>query len=344
MQTTMNKWRYSLAAGATALCLAALSTPAAAGYTLTKINPCSTGTSIDCEFNTNRYHWVYAPSSPDNRLAVLFPGTSGYPNGYQKISQELANAGMHVIVLNYKNGTATHGLCDGERLSDPNCFRKYRSEVVFGANVADPDGNAYSSSNVTVNQWNSVMNRTLKLVNYLKNNYASQGWGQFQSTSWNSTYIAYNPTWSTVTMGGHSQGGGVALYLGKFYALDGVAMLSAPQDGWDESGIIYSPNWITEGGFDTILGEIIGFDHETEENNMTAIQTTNWLSLGLPGPIVDTDVTSPPYGSNRLQTSAPFSTGTGCLIARYHSSTATDNCTPGSPPTHKPVWLYMFGN
>lgn len=341
MHTIMKKCRYGVAMGVVALCFTALSPPAAAGYTLTKINPCSTGSGIDCESFANRRHWVYAPDTADNRLAVFFPGTLGSANNLEKVAQELVNVGMHVIVMSYKNGTGTHGLCDGERLSDPNCFRKYRSEVVFGVNVADPDGNAYASNKVDVSKQNSAMNRLLQLVNYLKNNYASQGWAQFQSAVWNSTYSQYNPTWSTLTTGGHSQGGGVALYFGKFYALDGVAMLSSPQDGWNESGTIYSPNWINEGGFDVTLSSVFGFDHETEEFNMTAIQTNNWTDLGLPGSIVDTDVNSPPYNSSRLQTSAvPACTS----FTKYHGSTATDDCTPGSPPTHKPVWLYMFGN
>lgn len=325
--------------------LAVINAPTAKASTwvLTKIDPCSTGLGIDCESNSNNRHWVYAPTPASNKLAVFFSGTFGNPAGTTKVSEALAVAGYHVINLRYKNGTAANGLCDGLRLSDPDCFRKYRNEVVFGAGVANPDGFAYDSDKVDVNKANSGANRLLQVVDYLHDNYSSQGWGQFQSTTWNATYSQWNPTWSTLTTGGHSQGGGVALYLGKFYALDGTAMFSSPQDGWNEGGTNYVPNWISEGGFDVPLADVYGFDHETEESNMTAQQTANWASLGLQGPITDTDVNSPPYGgSNQLQTSA----APACPLSptKYHGSTATDNCTPGAPPTHQPVWLHAYGS
>lgn len=338
-------WRSGIAALAVAGagCGGDSSSPGAAAYVLSKVNPCDTGSGIACEVTSGRYHWAYAPRDPDNRLAVFLPGTGGSPEGYEKLAQALAGAGLHVIVLTYRNDTAAFGLCDGERLSDPDCFRKFRHEVTFGAGVADPAGTARASDKVAVTRDDSAMNRLLHAVNWLAVNRVGEGWSQFQDpAAWNATYSQYNLVWPSTSVGGHSQGSGVALYLGKFFALDGVAVISGPQDGWSEGGAFYSPNWIAEGGFQTLLGDIKAFNHATEEAGLTAMQAANWTSLGLPGALVDSDAESPPYGgSSRLQTSlAPA----GCAPAPFHSSTATDACTPGNPPAHRPVWLYQFGN
>ena len=56
---------------------------------------------------------------------------------------------------------------------------------------------------------------------------------------------------------GHSQGAGVALYLGKFFPLAKVGMLSGSYDAYDLGGGNYSvAPWITEGGLDVPNADI----------------------------------------------------------------------------------------
>lgn len=309
-----------------------------AAWTLYQIEPSTTDANIDYESNSNNYHYVFIPSSPaQNRLAVFFPGTNAGGNAYDdKWGATMADYGYHVIILRYKNDTQTSGLCN--RDNDPDCFRKYRHEVTYGEGVTAPDNSSYDSPHVSVDQANSAMNRLLKLVDYLANTspYSSQGWDQFQDTgSYNSTYGAYNLVWDDVAAAGHSQGSGVALYLGKALSLGTIAMMSGPQD--TKSGV--TANWISEGGFTTSVNSIFGFTHTKE--SMYNDQVQAWDDLGLPGALTSVDGANPPYGnSHRLTTTAkPLS---GCpIFGYYHNATVVDNCTPGNPPTFIPVWRHM---
>ena len=56
----------------------------------------------------------------------------------------------------------------------------FRSETTFGGGVTDPDGGSYDHALVSISQANSVMNRLLKLVDYLNVIAPTAGWGDFQ--------------------------------------------------------------------------------------------------------------------------------------------------------------------
>ena len=67
--------------------------------------------------------------------------------------------------------------------TDPDCFRVFRSEVVFRARVNDPDGQIPTTIATAVNQSNSVVNRLTKLLDHLNAVAPAAGWGQFQVRS-----------------------------------------------------------------------------------------------------------------------------------------------------------------
>jgi hypothetical protein len=320
----------------------ALWAPPASAWTRTVIDPCTADPQTSCEL-ANQRHEVYAPTPPARgELVVHFHGTFGRPSNHRKISEFLASQGFHVMTVKYDADTTAASACpNAVELTDPNCFRRFRGESVFGQNVADPDGQAYNHSAIFVSKANSVMNRVLKLSSYLSNNYASDGWGQFQvrdasgdCTSLNPTYNTCDLRWNLAGIGGHSQGSGVALYLSKFYGLRQVSMMSGPQDTWSSS----AANWIGEGGFATSANLMWGFGH-TDDSEFAG-QTLAWDVLGIPGTPTDQGIGSPWGGSQRLTTSLE----PACVSATAeHGSTVTDSCTPGDPPTYQPVWLASYG-
>ena len=234
----------------------ALGLTASPAHAFTKylINPCTPDAATTCD-NSNK-HQVYTPTVPArNQLAVFLGGTKSKPNDYDTLSETLANHGYHVINLRHVNGTSIENSCDSSYPGDQECHRRFRAESAWGENVADPNGFAYNSTELSINLSDSITNRLLKLVNYLSTTspYSTQGWSQFRNTSsFNTTYNTYNPVWSLTAMGGHSQGSGASLYAAKFYDLLRVAMLAGPQDSWDVQGQIFIAPWVTEGGFVTV--------------------------------------------------------------------------------------------
>jgi hypothetical protein len=241
-----------------------------------------------------------------------------------------------VINTRFLNDVDVAGLCPNTtRLSDPECHRKFRAENMWGENVSDPHAHASDSPAIAVSQADSIANRLLKLVNHLATTspYQAEGWGRFQdTTSFRDTYGTYDLVWPLVAIGGHSQGAGIALYAGKFYALLGISMFAGPQDSWKDSRV-YVANWIAEGGFVTSMADIFGFGNDRDV--LFSRQKAAWAALGLPGTMTSIGVGYPYGHSRRLKTTSPS-------VLCAHSAVAEDTCTPGNPPTYATVWKYMY--
>jgi pimeloyl-ACP methyl ester carboxylesterase len=289
---------------------------------------------------------AYAPVGPARgRLAVVLHGTGSSPQAYTELAGALRGSGFHVIVLRYSAALGTQGACpDANAATDPDCFRVFRSETVFGANVADPTGHAYDQPLAAISQSNSVMNRLLKYVEYLRTVTPSAGWDQFQQRSGttctqpNTTYGACNLKWDKVVGVGHSQGAGVALYLAKFFPLDRVAMLSGSFDAFDlgDGSFTVAP-WITEGGLAVPASRIGTLTHYSDYGlgRIRAVED----ALGVPGPEVSASSPPPFDGSRRLMTNVastcPWDSAPG------HNSTAVDLCVPDY--AYSSAWTYLAG-
>src|SRR5690606_30886884 len=95
----------------------------------------------------------------------------------------------------------------------------------------DPDGYAADHPAVNVTPANSVVNRLIKLVGHLTVRFPLADWSQFEDLSGGECvespqYGGCELDWTKVVALGHSQGAGVALYLGKQFPLARVGMLS----------------------------------------------------------------------------------------------------------------------
>lgn len=326
---------------------------ASTGYRLVRVDPCQTDAEIDCDKTVSGKdvpHDVYVPSRPisQRHLAVLLHGTGARPAIYAPVAVSLATAGWYVISLRYVATTNTADACAiGSYRTDPECFRRFRSETAFGEGVPDPTGHAYDYSPGHIPKVDSVMSRLLRLVTYLNAHpsIAGNGWHQFlalhhgRCRSYNATYEACNLNWSRIAVGGHSQGAGIALYLSKFFKMARVVMLSGPEDAYPLPGRTVVSRWIAEGHFATPVARMYGFTHTADPYYRR--QVAAWAALHLPGPFRTYAPDRSLTGSHRIVTSvAPACPQLGAALAA-HSATSVVGCV--DLPGYERVWAHLFG-
>ncbi len=288
---------------------------------------------------------IPAAGTPRGRLVVLFNGTGAGPSALAAMGNKLAADGYHVIGLRYSSGVGTQSACSDSAVTTwLDCHREFRSEVVFGAGVGDPDGYSANHPAVSVNAAGSVVNRLIKLVDHLTVRFPVDGWNQYQDRPDGDCvesphYGGCEIDWTKVVAMGHSQGAGVALYLGKQFPLARVAMLSGAYDAFYLGSDTFTvAPWVTEGGFETPISSIATFSHLNDYG--LGIQRAVADGLGLPGPEVNVTTTARPYGgASRIVTNVTPS----CLLDSNgaHNSTATDGCSP--PGVHSNAWRYLAG-
>lgn len=309
-------------------------------YGFWQVDPADTDAAIYPE--TTGKHRAYEPTTSVGRLAVMFHGTGSNPDAHLEVASTMRTAGLHVINLNYEAATGTLNACpDSQQGPNPDCHRELRSETTFGADVVDPDGQSFNNSVVGINQANSVMNRLLKLVEFLKVLSPSGGWEQFQAggggtcTDMNATYGACNLDWSKVVLLGHSQGAGVALYMAKFFPVSNVGLFSGTYDAWNNfDGTYTEAGWTTD-AFATPTSKIGYFMHLNDigAGRIRAVAD----AVGIQGP--EEDLLVDPHTTNRITTSytseCPFDS------VPSHNSTSVDLCTPAyTPPI---AWRHLAG-
>lgn len=287
---------------------------------------------------------VYSPTTTSrNALAIVMHGTSSVPAAHDSVASALRSDGYHVILLRYSATLGTQGACpDTAVLTDPDCHRVFRHETTFGAGVADPDGIARDHVTANVSSANSVINRVLKLVDYMATTFPTSGFEQFQQKTggtcdvMNTTYGACELDWSKVAAMGHSQGAGVALYMAKFYSLRASALFSGTYDAWLDSGAATAAPWTGEADFDTPAGSIRTLMHTNDYGAARVRAVAD--AVGVPVPEVSATVT--PFTSNRLVTSltpqCPWDGAPG------HNSTSVDGCVPGG--SYYDAWRFMAGS
>lgn len=290
---------------------------------LYKILPSETDAAID---TANYYHYVYINNTIPlkNKLVVFFPGTGGTPQAYTLFLATAANAGFHTIGLSYPNDTAINDLC--ALTADTSCHEKARLEIFDGTD---------RSALVTVNRTNSIEHRLIKLLQYLSVNYPDDNWQQFLGAD-DSTIL-----WNKIIVAGHSQGGGQAAIISKYFTVDRVLMFS-----WTDWLFLFNKiaPWIkTDGATDK--NAYYGFYHIDDELiNVDKIDSA-WMALHMFdfGSKINVDVNTSPYeNSHTLITDAI----PNLLPGQFHNCVAVSVFTPvdtNGNPLFVPVWKYMLG-
>lgn len=274
--------------------------------------------------NLNNHYVSFNSSAPGKgQLFVFLPGTGGVAFNYLEINNTAADLGFHAVNLTYPNDDAVNTLCGGAN-SDLNCYGNIRMETVDGID---------RSPLVNVNRSNSIENRLIKLLIYLRNTYPALGWQQFLTAD-------SQIDWSKIVIAGHSQGGGHAGIIGRYHGVSRVLMFAAT----DFNALSNAPaNWIAvPDSTPNATGptRFWGFGHQQDELvNFTLMSTRIWPAYGMPqfGAIQNVDNTSPPYANSHSLTSSR-------TCDNYHGCIAADIrlVLVNGIPVYKPVWEYML--
>lgn len=285
-----------------------------------KIRPSQTD-SLIVTFNADS-HYVYfnAEAIPANTLVVHLPGSFGEPKRATIFGKHAAELGFHSIGLMYPNAPTVGSLCTNS--SDTTCFEHVRREIIEGVDYS-------SRINILPNE--SILNRLKKLLVYLHNNYPTENWQQYLDSE-------NQLIFSKIIFSGHSQGGGHAAMIGKYYPIKRAVCFSSPKDWSNFSDS--PPAWLSSGNWQINPDQIYCFNHILDEHPR---QLLIWESMGLDvnGPPVDVDINNPPFNTSRQLTTA-YDLPNG----DEHGSTVQDNKTPiiSGVPVFQPVWTYMLTN
>lgn len=183
---------------------------------------------------------------------------------------------------------------------------------------------------IAVTSGNAILNRIVKLLEFLDANHLGDGWGTFLD--------AGVPQWTSIAVAGHSQGGGHAANVGRLYGVSRVVMFD-----WTDvvPGLGPAP-WLSEPKA-TPADRYYGVLHE---GTFPAAVALGWDALGLPTGTVNVDTGAEPYGNaNRLTTAIPDQDGIGDGAA-LHSAVVVDGVTPvrvDGTPVLSDVWRYLLG-
>jgi polyhydroxybutyrate depolymerase len=264
--------------------------------------------------------------SPKNQLFLFFPGTSATPQLYQQLSNIAADLGFHVIGLNYPNDRAVNTLCGGTN-TDLDCYANVRLEIKDGID---------RTPLVNITRADSIENRLIKLLVYLRARFPNDGWGEFLESDG-------AIKWSSIVTSGHSQGGGHAGIIGRYHLVARVVMFAA----MDYNGRLMRPaNWIAVPSSTpnaTPTERFYGFSHQRDQAvNFTVLSTLIWPAYGMTafGPVVNVDTVAPPYSDTHSLTS-----NLDAPSRNYHSTIAVDLFVPKFPDgtlVYKPVWEYLL--
>jgi len=305
----------------------------------TRIEPSTTGTAITAEPDSSRYHVVSLPRSMrTDRLVVMLPGSNVGASGYTDFVEHAARLGYPAVSLAYLNRGTIGAACQATP-GEEHCFMQARGEIVFGADVPDPQGVRYSSDKVDVDAANSIVGRLIALIDHLA--VEDRRWNSFLIPDRTSPYVAANRgpvrlNYRKLILAGHSQGGGHAALLAMRTRVARVVMLSSPDDT-DQSG---TASWIRAESA-TPLDRFWGLIHENEgpygQHVMQVWSELGGAGVGAGDNTSEVDVgdgSGDPCGSHRLV--LPGDRGTPLA---NHMATAYDGGYLAGVPT---AWTYLL--
>lgn len=327
LQTSDDATRYSVRAALGSTVVDSISVPvqvlsdtAVAPTRTASVAPSATGNGISDAFGAH-YVAVNTRVSPRG-LFVFFPGTGAEPNDYRLIVQAAANNGYAALGLAYPNGTTVSATCQGSGNTD--CPRQVREETLSGNNV---------SPLVSVSPANAIRNRLTALLRLLAQQQPQEGWARFLDA-------AGNPQWAQIRVGGHSQGGGTAVHLGKQAAVDRACFFAAPGDTSDAQGGV-AP-WVAAPGV-TGADRLFGFAHKQDGVIPNGLLLQQWAALQLDtfGAALRVDGLAAPYsGRHMLLTNVARSNLLTPAALAFHNLPVVDFFTPmeGDLPAFRRVW------
>ena len=274
-------------------------------------------------FNDEHTLYLNPAVPPRNELLVFLPGTNGKTKNTKLFCTRAAELGYHVICLMYPDNLSATACWTDE---DKEAFTKFRLELIEGGD---------KSPHLEVKRANSIENRLIKLLAYVREKRPTESWGQFLTTK-------DELVWEKLALAGQSQGGGHAALMAREHLVARVIMFSSPKD--------YSRRYNQPAAWYTTpktpLARYFTFQHLQDKQGCNYTQQLEILEkLGLTklGAPVSVDTQKPPYAHTRiLTTNYP---GMQVPSVQAHTSVVGDGGTPkdeNKQPLFVAVWSYML--
>ena len=258
-----------------------------------------------------------------HQLLIWLTGTNGgAATSARAFCTLAAERGYHVISLMYPD-TVPATVCKED--DDPHAFESFRMAIIRGG----------STNHIVVPRQESIENRLIALLRYLRTQRPGDDWAQFLTDDG-------TLKWEALAFAGQSQGGGHAALIGVKYPVARVICTGAPKD---YSSRLNSPAAWYSLHAATPKRRFFVFNHVQDPKGCTPEQLLkNCAALGLTelGAPVDVTQKGSPYGdSHVLLTSFPKVTmtsagGEGAKTA-HTSVIASANADRFSD-----VWDYML--
>ncbi|HWA27302.1 MAG TPA: hypothetical protein VG734_16735 [Lacunisphaera sp.] len=288
-----------------------------------RITPSETDRAI-ATFNTP--HCVYPlPAGATNdrhELLLWIPGTqppgkeNPGPGAAGRFCEVATTLGYRAIVLKYPNDESA-AVVRSDR--DADAFEKFRMTIIAGG----------KSPHLEVPRAESIENRLVKLLAYLRTHRPTEGWEQFLTASG-------DIRWEAIALAGQSQGGGHAALLGITHRVARVICFGAPKDNSLAFG--KPAAWLRAEPL-TPRGRFFALNHQQDHQGCSpAEQMENLRALKLDtlGAPVAVDAELPPYHhSHILTTNYP-----GGKVASKEAHTTA--ISPRNEAVFGPTWIYLL--
>lgn len=200
--------------------------------------------------------WYCYPAGEWNGRAVVhLVGTGSDPLEDHRVPERACSLGFAALAPRYENEVHSRIACAG----DGACYERFHEEIVYGT--------ASDVPRVDVPPESSIRARLFELLA-----------GADRAGPWVEIERALSAEdWSAVTITGHSQGSGHALYLARDFAAERLVMLSGLTDR-TTSGVV---GWVDTIAPRTDPARMYGYIHDDDTIAVPAEVGESWDHVGL---------------------------------------------------------------
>jgi hypothetical protein len=266
-----------------------------------EIKPSETDSAIR-RFDDPHYVVFDPRAGSTSQLVVFMPGTDSKPENAARLLKVVAGQGYRVIGLEYNDSPAVIQVCPHN--PSPNCSGDFRRKRIFGDDVTSLIDNTPAES---------IVNRLVRLLEYLVRNHPGEGWADFLA--------AGEPNWGRIVISGLSQGAGMAAYIAKRKPVARVVLFSSP---WDYS--LHSRTLAPWIGEPSVTPPERWFAEYHKRENTADVIAKAYVALQIPAANIRVFDLEIPWGTHRGNGKNP-----------YHGSTI-------KVPGYEPQWRFLFGH
>ena len=270
--------------------------------------------------NNNEYAGYAAQSvTRRNILVVELPGSGSTCNigTFGGVAEKL---GFDVICVNYSNAAEQINICTG----DINCFGNVSQAKLNATGPCSVPSSPVCGIDPTTKQpyvnsnpADAVIQRVSMMLQYLNNN----GYNQ-NGTNWGAYFSGTTPLWSSIIIGGFSQGGDMGIFAGYENLVSRVYNLSGPPQATPVNGVMTGAAYFTQMTPVTNIRNFYGLVSTNDPLYSDGDYYAVWAVLGFTAANNDAEVklnTSSPIGitcntgtpSHNFSSSALISPGGG---------------------------------